>query len=143
MPAGIQAVDTYRKLADWHHNHGQPQHRDRFLVLAADSAFAEGRADEAEALRQRLLRVNPHHLLKPFSSFGQALKSPDVQTYLSDLRRSYPVRVASDLLASLPGNTDNSPQRSSKVLPPPHPVLAITTPPHDANPVAIDTLTLY
>jgi len=143
MTAALQAVDIYRKLADWHHNHGQPQHRDRFLVLAADSAFAEGRADEAEALRQRLLRVNPHHLLKPFSSFGQALKSPDVQTYLSDLRRSYPVRVASDLLASLPGKSDNSPQRSDKVLPPTLPVIDIGTPTDGADAALIDTLRVY
>src|SRR5947209_3215371 len=135
MTAALQAVDTYRKLADWHHNHGQPQHRDRFLVLAADSALAEGRADDSEALRQRLLRVNPHHLLKPFSSFGQALKSPDVQTYVSDLRRSYPIHIASDLLTSLPGKSDNRSQRSSKILPPTQPVIDINTPPDGADAV--------
>ncbi|MFL5243412.1 MAG: hypothetical protein ACJ8FY_15000 [Gemmataceae bacterium] len=143
MTAALQAVDTYRKLADWHHNHGQPQHRDRFLVLAADSAWAEGRADDAEVLRQRLLRVNPHHLLKPFSSFGQALRSPDVESYVGDLRRSYPIHVASDLLASLPGRADIGPQRSSKILPPTQPVIDISTPSDGADAVGIDTLRVY
>jgi hypothetical protein len=143
MAAAVQAIDTYRKLADYHHNHGQPQHRDRFLVLAADSAFADGRTDEAETLRQRLLRYNPHHLLKPFSSFGQALKSPDVQTYLSDLRRSYPVHLAADLLASLPGKADNNTPRSSKVLPPTQPVIDLGTPFDGADAVGIETLKVY
>jgi hypothetical protein len=143
MAAAVQAIDTYRKLADYHHNHGQPQHRDRFLVLAADSAFADGRTDEAETLRQRLLRYNPHHLLKPFSSFGQALKSPDVQTYLSDLRRSYPVHLAADLLVSLPGKTDNNTPRSSKVLPPTQPVIDLSTPSDGADAVGVETLKVY
>jgi hypothetical protein len=143
MAAAVQAIDTYRKLAEYHHNHGQPQNRDRFLVLAADSAFADGRADEAETLRQRLLRYNPHHLLKPFASFGQALKSPDVQTYLSDLRRSYPVHLAADLLASLPGKADNNAPRSSKILPPTQPVIDLNTPEDGADAVGFDTLKVY
>ena len=141
MTAALQAVDTYRKLADWHHNHGQPQHRDRFLVLAADSAFADGRTDEAERLRQRLLRFTPHHLLKPYASFGQALNASDVQTYLSDLRRSYPVHVAADLLASLPGKKDAGPPKVSTMLPPTQPVIDLGTPADGAE--AVDTLKVY
>ena len=80
----------YRELADWYERQHQPQMRDRFLVLAADAALTAGRPDEAERLRLRLLKVNPHHMLKPFGSYAQALKTPDVLTYVKDLRVNYP-----------------------------------------------------
>jgi hypothetical protein len=82
-------------------------------------------------------------LLKPFSSFGQALKSPDVQTYLSDLRRSYPVHLAADLLTSLPGKTDTHATRASNVLPPTQPVIDLSTPSDGADAVGFDTLKVY
>ena len=42
--------------------------------------------EEAEHLRQRLRRsLNPHHLLKPFKSFEEALKSRDVTDYINAL----------------------------------------------------------
>ena len=91
----------YRELADWYERQRQPQMRDRFLVLAADAALTAGRPDEAERLRLRLLKVNPHHMLKPYGSFAQALKAPDVLTYVKDLRVNYPADVAEDLLRTL------------------------------------------
>jgi len=91
----------YRELADWYERQHQPQMRDRFLVLAADAALTAGRPDEAERLRLRLLKVNPHHMLKPFGSYAQALKTPDVLTYVKDLRVNYPANVAEDLLRTL------------------------------------------
>src|SRR5262249_31158791 len=103
--------------------------------------FADGHSDEAERLRQRLLRFTPHHLLKPYASFGQALSAADVQTYLSDLRRSYPVHVATDLLASLPGKKDTGPPKVSTLLPPTQPVIDLVTPSDGVDPV--DTLKVY
>ena len=91
----------YRELADWYEQHHQPQMRDRFLVLAADAALTAGRPDEAERLRLRLLKVNPHHMLKPYGSYAQALKTADVLTYVKDLRVNYPANVAEDLLRTL------------------------------------------
>lgn len=91
----------YHQLADWYERQRQPQMRDRFLVLAADAALLAGKPDEAERLRQRLLKFNPHHMLKPYTSFAQALKAPDVQTYVKDLRANYPANVAEDLLGTL------------------------------------------
>ena len=75
----------YRELADWYERQRQPQMRDRFLVLAADAALLAGKTDEAERLRLHLLNVNPHHMLKPYPSFAQALKAPDLLTYVKDL----------------------------------------------------------
>lgn len=101
MAIADQSVVVYRKLADWYDRQSAPQLRDRFLVLAADAAFAAGHADEAEAIRLRLLQVSPHHMLKPFGSVAEALRSPDVQSYLNDLRQGYPLPTAASLLESL------------------------------------------
>jgi hypothetical protein len=91
----------YRDLADGYAAREQPQFRDRFLVLAADAALSNDDDVAAERYRQRLLAVNPHHLLKPYASFAQAMQAPDVQTYVNDLRQSYPADVAKTLLRSL------------------------------------------
>jgi hypothetical protein len=100
---------VYKELADWYERQRQPPMRDRFLVLAADAALLANRPDEAETLRLRLLKVNPHHLLKPYASFAQALKSPDVLTYIKDLRVNYPANVAEDLLRRLQTEDKRSP----------------------------------
>jgi hypothetical protein len=83
-------VVIYKELADWHERQGQPKLRDQFLVLAADAALSAGRPVEANLLLARLLRSNPHHTLKPFASFAEAAKSPDVQTHLAELHRAHP-----------------------------------------------------
>jgi len=123
---------VYKELADWYDRQRQPQMRDRFLVLAADAALAAGQADEAERLRQRLMQVNPHHLLKPYHSFAEALEAPDVQTYVNDLRVNYPLDVAEDLLRSLregerpapaPPSRGPAPAPAKPPLPPTSPVI--------------------
>lgn len=101
MPSAAQAVRIYQELADWHAQQGQPQQRDRFLVLAADAALAAGQSEDAERLRTRLLQHNPHHLLKPYGSFAEAMRAGDVQSYLTALRQSNPPEAAERLLASL------------------------------------------
>jgi hypothetical protein len=92
---------TYRELAEDYERQGQAQMRDRFLVLAADAALAAGRDGEAELLRGRLLKHNPHHLLKPYRSFSEAMKVTDVQNYVFGLRRSHPHDKAEILLDGL------------------------------------------
>ena len=101
MPSAADAVRIYRELAEWHQRQGQPQQRDRFLVLAADAALAAGQRDEAERLRHRLLQLNPHHLLKPYATFTEATRAGDVQSYLTALRQSHPWEAAERQLASL------------------------------------------
>jgi hypothetical protein len=92
---------TYRELAEDYGRQGQSQMRDRFLVLAADAALAAGQENEAELLRGRLLKHNPHHLLKPYRSFAEAMKAADVQNYVFGLRRSHPHDKAEILLDGL------------------------------------------
>jgi hypothetical protein len=87
-------VLIYKELADAHERQGQPQTRDRFLVLAADAALSAGRRVEADLLLARLLRSNPHHMLRPYKSLAEAMKSPDIQKYVGELRRTYPPEKA-------------------------------------------------
>ena len=101
MSSPDHAMKTYRELAEDYGRQGQAQMRDRFLVLAADAALAAGRENEAEGLRSRLLKHNPHHLLKPYASFAEAMRAADVQNYVGGLRRSHPQDKAEILLEGL------------------------------------------
>ncbi len=96
--ADQEAARTYEELARLYDQQGQGKLRDWFLVLAADAAYNVGNENEAERLRSQLLAVNPHHLLKPFATFNEAIKSPDIQSYVADLRRTYPPETATQLL---------------------------------------------
>lgn len=106
MPSAEQATRIYQELAEDYERQGQTQMRDRFLVLAADAALAAGQHQEAERLRSRLLQHNPHHLLKPYTSFEEAMKAVVVQNYVSALRKSHPYEKAEDLLEGFRQNED-------------------------------------
>jgi hypothetical protein len=95
-----RSLQIYEELGTWYDRQGQAKLRDWFLVLAADAALTLGQPDQAEKLRQRLLHANPHHLLRPFASIAEAMESPDVQGYVADLRRNYPLETAEQLLQS-------------------------------------------
>jgi hypothetical protein len=98
MAASDKSARIYEELAEIHGRQQELRQRDVFLVLAADAALASGQRDQAERLRQRLLTLNPHHLLKPFTSLGQALQSPDIQEFVADLRRQCPPESAAQIL---------------------------------------------
>jgi hypothetical protein len=97
----LATLQVYKELTDWYERQGQAAMRDRFLILAAEAAFSAGKTEEAERLRQRLLQTNPHHMLKPFSSFAQALQSTNIQIYIHDLQVNYPPEAAESLLQNL------------------------------------------
>ncbi len=120
MPSQDDPVAVYKELSDCYERRSEPPMRDRFLVLAADAALRAGRIDEAERLRFRLLKVNPHHMLKPYTSFNQALQAPDVQTYIRDLRLNYPPEVALVLLNSLRTTGMRLDDTAAVPVPPPH-----------------------
>jgi hypothetical protein len=109
MPSADKIVRTYEDLADYYDRKGDAPVRDRFLVQAADAALSGGQPQVAERLRARLLKVNPHHLLKPFTSFAEAARSPDIQSYIAGLRRNYPYDAAQGLLDSLRLNEISQP----------------------------------
>jgi hypothetical protein len=104
----VATLRVYKDLADWYERQGQPAMRDRFLILAAEAAFSSGKPEEAERMRQRLLQGNPHHMLKPFSSFAQALQSSNVQIYIHDLQMNYPPETAEGLLQKLRGGSEQT-----------------------------------
>jgi hypothetical protein len=114
----LATLQVYKELADWYERQGQAAMRDRFLILAAEAALSAGKPEEAERLRQRLLQGNPHHMLKPFSSFAQALLSTNIQIYIHDLQVNYPPETAEGLLQNL---------RSGVAPPPPESGLAENT----------------
>jgi hypothetical protein len=119
-------VLIYKELADSHERQGQPQVRDRFLVLAADAALTAGRRVEADLLLARLLRSNPHHMLRPYSSFTEAMASPDIQKYVGELRRTYPPAKAAQEFDALRAARGGPPTaRDPRALPPTAPVVDI------------------
>ena len=108
----------YLELSDFYDHRGEAQSRDRFLVLAADAAMQAGDKEEAEHLRQRLLTVNPHHLLKPFKSFEEAMKSRDVTDYISALRRRHPADQVANLVETtirVRGGRASGPESASQL----------------------------
>ncbi len=101
MPTAEQNCALYKQLAEKYHGRGRFQERDRFLILAADTAWNAGDVAKAEELRRRIMDFNPSHLLKPYATFEAALKSPDILAYVQQLRRGYPRERAMELLREL------------------------------------------
>jgi hypothetical protein len=110
------ATELYLKLADEHDKLLRFQERDRFLLLAADAALSEGRKDEAEGIRKRLLGLNPSHLLKPYANLTEALQSQDIAAYVQQLRVGFPVDKAESLLNSLRGGSKKAAGRTASQL---------------------------
>jgi hypothetical protein len=131
MASPDNLVVMYKELADWHERQAQPQTRDRFLVLAADAALSAGRSAEADLLLMRLLRSNPHHMLRPYSSFANAMASPDVTNYVAELRRTYPPEQAEELFDAM--RAGRGAARQTRALPPLEPVEDDGTPPTGAS----------
>ncbi|MBY0523597.1 MAG: hypothetical protein K2R98_09360 [Gemmataceae bacterium] len=124
MPPTDDVVGIYEELAEREDERGAAQMRDRFLILAADAALSLGRNDRAEELRRRLLDQNPHHLLRPYPTLADALKSPDVFSYVVDLRASYAPEEAEQLLMSMRAGgsgTEGELPRPKPIAPPPKP----------------------
>jgi hypothetical protein len=118
MPTLEQIFRVYQDLAHCFDTQGNALMRNRFLVLAADAALTAGQTEEAELLRDRLLQYSPHHLLKPFASLVEALRSTKVQTYVDDLRRTYPPETAESLLASVRSEQDTAGKDQQDQVPP-------------------------
>jgi len=135
MPAD-RSFTVYRELAECYDRQGQPQLRDRFLALAADAALADGQTEEAERLRMRLLQHSPHHLLKPYSSFAEARRSPDVQGYLKELRQDYPVDRARGMLDSLRAAQEPPPPKKAPTTDP-ELILPASDEPADGGPLKV------
>jgi hypothetical protein len=109
MQSRDQIFQLYLDAADSADGRRDPGLREGFLMLAADTALKAGRADEAERLRQELLNSNPYHALKPFPSFVEAARHPDIKGYLDDLRLKYPPEVVEEMLETIWPTTPGEP----------------------------------
>jgi hypothetical protein len=130
---------VYEELAQRCERQHNARQRDIFLVLAADAAFAAGRADDAERLRLHLLLLSPHSLLRPYASFADALQARDIQDYVTDLRRLHPPDQAEQLLRD--ENATTSKEREAA---PPAPIYRFQdAPPRPAPPRRTQTASPY
>jgi hypothetical protein len=98
MPAPSALLDLYLNLAKVSEDQHRPQHRERFLVLAASAAFEAGDASAAEACRSMIVDANPMHTFRRFPSAEEALGAVEVAEYIVSLRRLYPFEKAEFLL---------------------------------------------
>ncbi len=112
VPPGVSAPElrAYLDLVELYDQRGEANMRDRFLILAADAASAAGLTQLAEQLLQRLLQFSPHHMLKAYRSFPEALKAEPVRNYLADLKQNYPPEMVRNLLEV--ARSGDRPQRS-------------------------------
>jgi hypothetical protein len=97
------SLSAFLELANIYDQRNEPKMRDRFLILAADAANTAGRKQEAEQLLQRLLKASPHHMMKAYRTFAEAVQAEPVRVYIADLRQNYPPDVVRTLLESLRG----------------------------------------
>jgi hypothetical protein len=102
LPRTIQRI--YHELAERYSWQNESRLRDIFYLLAADVAQSTGRVDDAEALRQKMIELNPNSILRPYPTFAAALDSLDIQDYLADLRRQFPPEEAEKLLPKVRAN---------------------------------------
>lgn len=132
-------LQVYLDLAEMYERQQDPGMREVFLMLAADAALRADHPTQAESLRQELLRQDPHHVLRPFPSFAEAIQHPDIDNYLDDLRQKYPVEVAEDLLESIwPQSSQPSPDVPATMPPQQRPPELLTPPPTMKQPAKPD-----
>ena len=98
MPAPRALLDLYLNLAKVSEDQHRPQHRERFLALAASAAFEAGDSPAAEACRSMIVDANPMHTFRRFNSAEEAMGAVEVAEYIVSLRRLYPFEKAEFLL---------------------------------------------
>ena len=132
VPGSAPPALLFLELADIYELRDEPKMRDRFFILAAAAAFAAGQTQEAECLLLRLLQLSPHHMLKGYRTFAEAVRAEPVRVYLADLKQNYPHDVAQNLLESLRGRT--VPVETMKATLPPTTVPQKPEPPPELDP---------
>ena len=95
------AMLAFVRLADLAQAKRQLLPRDKFLILAGAEACQGGWLEVAERCRYLVLANNPAHLLKEFETFASALRDPDFQVYLKQLKKFCSFERAEQLLENL------------------------------------------
>lgn len=111
MSTPAHLLGLYLHLADASQRRGQPQVRDRLLVIAGTIA-ARMELPEADVhCRRIVLAHNPQHLVRRWPSFAAALGDSDFLHFLKQLQRRYPQEKAEQMLLAL--GLDMSHERES------------------------------
>lgn len=108
----MNPTELYQQIAEAYQAQAKYQERDRFLVLALDAAQNSGQSATAEQIRQRLLELNPNHLIKPYNNCAAAMQAPNFIAYVSQLRKNFPAAKAHALLQELGGAVPSKPKRT-------------------------------
>ena len=101
MSSPANLLGLYLHLAGASQRRGQPQVRDRFLVIAGTIAARMELATIDVHCRQIVLAHNPRHLVRRWPSFAAALDDSDFLHFLKQLQRRYPQEKAEQLLDGL------------------------------------------
>lgn len=101
MPDLIHQLGVYLHLAQASRRRGQPNDRDRFLLLAANLALRLALPDVAEYCRAQTLAHNRHHLVGHWPSFASAVQSEEFLAFMRTLEARFPLEKGESMLASL------------------------------------------
>lgn len=92
---------AFALLAEESRYRKQPFGELRFLMLTGQAACNAGWADVSRRCRERVLEINPHHMLAKYDSLEDALRDEDFQVLLSRLDRFCTFEMAETLLEKL------------------------------------------
>ncbi len=84
-----QTLGMYLHLVRASRMRGQALVRDKLLVLAGVQAHEMGLEPIADLCRHKILAHNPHHLVRRWPTFSEALNDDEFQLYFKQLRRRY------------------------------------------------------
>jgi hypothetical protein len=101
MNDSAELLPLYLHLARACELRRQAMERDKVLVLAGATAAELGLNPVAAACRRKILAANTGHLVRRFDSFTHARGDEEFETYLKQLRRSFPREKVEHMLDAL------------------------------------------
>ncbi|MBY0589501.1 hypothetical protein K2X85_20185 [bacterium] len=97
-PSAASRADLYLQLATAAGREGQLAAEPRFLLLASFWAHRAGLVDVANGCRERIVALQPDHVLRRFPSIADALSHDEFATYVHELGEAYPTSKGEYLL---------------------------------------------
>ncbi len=101
MSRPVDLLGLYLHLARASEQRRRPLVRDKLLLLAGVIAARMRLAHIAALCRKRILDHNPNHMVRRWTSFGEALEDDDFLSLLKQAQRRYPQEKAERMLATL------------------------------------------
>lgn len=94
-------LGLYLHLARASLQRNQPLVRDKFLVLAGVIAARMQLRSVADYCRAEVLRHNPGHMVRKWTTLSEAIEDSDFLHFLKQLQRRFPQEKAERMLAEL------------------------------------------